>query len=332
MAYRINPAALSSMFAVPTKVVDNCIKLASASQLKTLLWIYRHTAEPIDPAIISKDIGYSPADISDALVALCQWDVLVSDNEKIEVIPAPKKVEKTEAEAKKELEPLQAVKPTNEQIIRRCKESPEIKNMFNDIQTLLGKTIGYDSQAVLIMMHDHYGLPIEVIYMLVDYCNSIGKNGFSYIASVGKDWGEKEIDSIEKADEQIKILNECNGLWKEFARMAGIQNPRPSSYQSAYLRQWSQDMKFNVEMIYLAYEEMLNHSTRISFPYMNKVLATWHSKGIKTPEDIENEKLSFKKTLEQEKAKEKPSYNTDEFESRAIPLPVYHKGATSNGI
>ena len=98
------------------------------------------------------------------------------------------------------------------------------------------------------------------------------------------------LKTIEKADEQIKILNSCNKLWKEFAEMAGIQNPRPSSSQSAYLRTWSVELKFNVEMIYLAYEEMLNHSSKISFPYMNKILMNWHSKGIKTPDEIEKEK------------------------------------------
>lgn len=328
MSYKINPLSYGSTFAVPTTVVDNHIKFASASQLKTLLWIYRHATESIDPARISAEIGYSSDDVADALVALCQWGVLTSDNQKIEVLPAPEKSENAVASKQKEFENFQAVKPTNEQVKLRCKEAPEIKNMFNDIQELLGKTIGYDSQAILIMMHDHYGLPIEVIYMLVSYCNSIGKSGFSYIASVGKDWGEREIDSIEKADEQIRILNECNGLWKEFAKMAGIQNPRPSSSQSAYLRRWSQEMRFNVEMIYIAYEEMLNHSGKISFPYMNKILSNWYSKGIKTPDDIEKDKLSFKAS----KKREKPSYNIEEFESRAIPLPVYHKGATSNGI
>lgn len=325
MSYKLNHNPYDSIFAVPSKIVDEHIKFTSVSQLRTLLWIFRHNAEPIEPAKISAEINCNLNDVSDALVALCQWGILTCDNQKIEPVPPPAE----NIKPKKEFESLTAVKPTNEQVIKRCKESPEIKNMFNDIQVLLNKTIGYDSQAILIMMHDHYGLPTEVIYMLVDYCKSIGKYGFSYIASVGRDWGEKEIDTIEKADEQIKILNQCNGLWKEFAQMAGIQNPKPSSSQSAYLRQWSQEMKFNIEMIYLAYEEMLNHSSRISFPYMNKILANWHSKGLKTPDDVEKDKLNYKMSKEKD---DKPSFDTEEFESRAIPLPVYHKGATSNGI
>lgn len=328
MAYTINPTVFGSMFGVPSQAVDNYIKLASASQLKTMLWVCRHVSEPIDSQIIAKNIGYKPADVDDALVALCEWGILLNDEKA--VTPLPKPVEKSEikTEPQKELPEMVSVKPTYEQVVNRCKESPEIANMFTDIQQLLGKTIGYDSECILLMMHDQYGLPVEVIYMLVNYCVSIGKSGFAYIAKVGKDWGEKEIDSIEKADEQIKILNACTGAWKQFAAMAGIQNPRPTAVQSAFLRTWTIEMKFNVEMIYSAYEETIDHSGKISYHYMNKVLKSWYEKGIKTIDAVEEEKQKFRKANSGRKQTSQPSessYDMDEFNRRANQLPVYNK-------
>lgn len=326
MSYIFNSAVLGSMFAVPTQVVDNYIKFASASQLKTLLWICRNIAEAIDPARISNDIGYSVGDVEDALTVIAGWGVLIITD--APVAPAPVAQKKPEAtEPPKQLAEIAAVKPSSEQIAARCKENPEILAMFSDIEKMLGKTLGNDSRGILLMMHDHYGLPIEVIYMLVDYCKSVGKSGFSYISKVGKSWGEREIDTIEKADEQIRILNSCNSLWKEFAEMAGIQNPRPSSSQSAYLRTWSIELKFNVEMIYLAYEEMLNHSSKISFPYMNKILMNWHSKGIKTPDDIEKEKEEYRRKKAPVAKTTTASYDINEFIKRGEALPVYKKGS-----
>lgn len=325
MSYIFNSAVLGSMFAVPAQVVDNYIKLASASQLKTLLWICRHISEPIDATKISQEIGYSVGDVDDALTVIAGWGVLIGTN--VTVTPAPVPSEKPKiTEQPKHFEEIAASKPSSEQIMTRCKEDPEILAMFSDIEKMLGKTLGYDSRSTLLMMHDHYGLPIEVIYMLVDYCKSVGKSGFSYISKVGKTWGEKEIDTIEKADEQIKILNSCNKLWKEFAEMAGIQNPRPSSSQSAYLRTWSVELKFNVEMIYLAYEEMLNHSSKISFPYMNKILMNWHSKGIKTPDDIEKEKEEYRRK-KAPVVQANVSFDINEINRRGDALPVYKKGS-----
>lgn len=322
MSYVISPAVLGSMFAVPANVVDEYIKLSGALQLKTMLWIFRHAYEPIDPIKISENTGYSVENIIDALVTLCEWGVLTDDG-KAQSVPAPEKKEAAKPTAA--LPEIAPVKPTYEQVLARCKESPEIANMFKDIQEILGKTIGYDSECVFIMMHDQYGLPVEVIYMLVSHCVSVGKGNMSYIAKVGRSWGEQEIDTIEKADEQIKILNSCQKIWKEFSSMAGIQNPRPSSSQSAFLRTWTQEMKFGVDMIFLAYEEMLDHSSRLSFPYMNKVLANWHAKGLKTPQDVEADKQSFRKA-NADKNKSSSSYSMEEFNRRADKLPVYKKG------
>ncbi len=324
MAYTINPASLGSMFAVPTVVLEK-IKMASPSQIKTFLWVFGHMGEPINAAEISKEIKYDEGDVSDALTVLCSWGVLTSDGAAIAPMPAPEAPAPAE-EAKRELPELAPVKPNYEQVAARCKESPEIANMFTDIQQLLGKTIGYDSECILLMMHDQYGLPVEVIYMLVSYCVSIGKGNFAYISKVGKTWGEKEIDSIEKADEQIKILNQCTSLWKEFAHLAGIQNPRPTASQSAYLKTWSVEMKFNLDMIYLAYEETVNHSGKISFAYMNKVLANWHQKGLKTPEDIEKDKQAFREKNQKPATTAATSYDMTEFNRRAAKLPVYKKG------
>ncbi|MBP3442922.1 MAG: DnaD domain protein [Clostridia bacterium] len=325
MAYTINPAVFGSMFAVPSQVVDNNIKLASASQLKTLLWVFRHASEPIDPAVISKEINYAESDVCDALTVLCEWGVLNSDSAPVVRLPLPEVPTAPATEVKKELPDLVSVKPSYEQVIARCSESPEIAHMFSDIEGLLGKTLGYDSQSIFIMMHDQYGLPVEVIYMLVAHCVSVGKGNIAYISKVGKTWGEKEIDTIEKADEQIRILNSCISLWKEFAAMAGIQNPRPTASQSAYLKTWSVEMKFNAEMIYLAYEEMLDHSGKISFAYMNKVLSNWHSKGLKTPADVEKDKQAFREKNQKKKDSD-TSYDMAEFNRRADSLPVYKKG------
>lgn len=321
MSYKINPSVYASAFVVPTSVVDDNIKMAGPAQLKTLLWVLRHPAEEYDFNVIAKAINYKPEDVRDAMIFWAERGIFISESDEVTVA----KVEPAAVKAAPTEKKLPEIKPTGlsyEQIEARCKESPEIRAMFNDIQKVLGKTIGYNGQSVLLTLHDGYGLPIEVIYMLVEYCASVGKTAFSYIAKVGKDWGEKEIDTIEKADEQIATLNACNGVWREFASLAGIQNPRPTAAQSAYIRTWTTEMKFNVEMIYLAYEETLDHSGKISFPYMNKVLANWHSKGLKTPEAVEKEKEEYRSKSVKKK---ESSYDMDEFKRRADKLPVYKK-------
>lgn len=330
MNYKINTSVYGSMFAIPAAVTDNYIKLSSASQLKTLLWVFRNADKPINPDVISSEIGYSAADVTDALTVLTGWGMLSTDDAVQETVPTVSEpVRKTAKTVSPAVKPdkkfAPVVNPTYEDIIKRCNESPEIKNLFAEIESLLCKSLGYNSECILLNLYDHYGLSLEVIYMLVDYCLSEGKANFSYIQKVGADWGEREINTIEKADEQINILKSCSSVWNAFAKMAGIQNSKPTTAQSAFLRTWTTEMKFNLDMIYSAYEEMMNHCSRISFPYMNKILSSWYESGIKTLTDIENSRKptpSGKKNAETGES----SYDINEVVERAAELPVYKKG------
>ena len=79
--YCINPKEFSGVFAVPAAVVDRHIKLAGSAQLKALLWIYRHSCEPIDIEKLSKAIGISVADVKDALQYWLECGLLIEADE-----------------------------------------------------------------------------------------------------------------------------------------------------------------------------------------------------------------------------------------------------------
>ena len=67
MGYKIEPSAYSDVFVLPKSVVEKHIKLAGASQLKVLLWLFCRGGSCEDPSEISKDTGLSSADIADAM-------------------------------------------------------------------------------------------------------------------------------------------------------------------------------------------------------------------------------------------------------------------------
>lgn len=320
MEYIINPTKWNTSFAVPAEVVDKYIRLAGSVQIKVLLWVMRHSADEKSIEEMSKDIGVSTADCSDALTFWTETGILITseNTERIEPIPA-KQEEKIPIVEQKKLPEIEAVKPTVEQIIARGDESEEIRFLFNEAQLRLGKTIGHDGQAVLLMMHDAYGLPVEVIVTIIEYCVSVGKTSTSYIAKIGKDWGEREIDSLEKADEVISELKSADEMWGEFRLRTGISTPRPTAAQMKYLNCWKNQYGYSMDMIYLAYEETANNIQKISFQYMDKVLKNWFNEGFRTPADVSKAKqerlnqMSAPKEKLEKKTKKKTSYDIDEF-------------------
>ncbi len=330
MSYNVNFSVLGKSFVMPAAAAEK-IKMFSEAQIKTAVWIFSNIGEEIDPAVIAKKIGKPVPAVEEALMYLVSIDILQSDSAKSEGA-----AQKNEAETPqpKKLADIPVFAPSYDQIVKRCKESPEIEAFLNELQPVLGKTVGYDGQSVFLMMHDSYGLPFEVIFMLVNYCVSIGKDSYKYMAKMARSWGEKEIDTIEKADETISKLNLLSKSWAQFTKLTGIQNPKPTSSQQEFLFKWVNDYKFSMEMIYEAYEYMADNCARISFKYMDAVLTDWYQKGIKNPDDIKNQKN--RPAAQSKPAKEsggkKSSYDMDEFEQRANQLPVYKsskKGAAT---
>ncbi len=329
MSYSVNPSAFKSIFAVPADIVDKHIRLANGDQLKVLLWILRNS--PDNPNI-SEMCAALKMNESDAADYLQYWVLtgILKDDENNCSLPAsstsevPKPISatpKTISAAKAEFVTSNPSKPSSSEIAKRIDESPEIGHLFNEAQQKLGKTIGYDGQCTLLLLHDHYGLPAEVLFMMIDYCVSIGKTNYGYLEAVGKDWGNREIDTLDKAAEQISILRKINTVWSQFARSAGIANPRPTVKQSEYLRRWNEEWKFSVDMIILAYEEMANHTGKLSWGYIEKILGNWKNHGYQTPADVEKAAAEQKSKIPAGNKSDSPStasYDLDEFKEQSL--------------
>ncbi len=342
MSYSVNMKLYRSAFTVPNEIVDEHLKMASKDQLMVLLWILRNCPDSADLYEMSEKLNIDPRDAIDYLEYWLDRGVLASDGKLRDKKPEPEYVsaspaaEAVKTETKPEIETevknviqadFEPSKPSNAEIAIRLEESPEIGYLFNEAQSKLGKTIGYDGQCTLLLLHDHYGLPAAVLFMLIEYCVSVGKTNYAYIKAVGKDWGMREVDTVEKAAEQIESLNSINRIWRILATNQGLSNHRPTTRTVPYIKRWISDFKFNEEMIIYAYEETVNNTGKFQLKYADLVLKSWFEAGFKNPDDVENgrnvlaEKFSGKKTAKSSKQKEPErtaSYDLDEFEERSL--------------
>lgn len=348
MNYKTNPLALTGIFAVPDVVVDENLRLASAVHFRTLLYILRHSSKgSISLSEIAKATGNNEDDISDALIFWEERGLLIKDGaapvppvtseDFVQQLPlqqsAPAEV-KTPAAAvqnAKRVEELPVVKPTHEQVAARLQESEELCLLFTEAQNILGKTIGFDGQSTLIMMHDSYGLPVEVILMAIEYNKAKGKTGFAAISRTGKEWSELEIDSIEGAIEYIEAHNIVDETWHKLRSMTEITNKNPTQKQKRFITAWTKEYGYNVDMIYFAYEESVDNTGKASFEYMDKVLSNWYKNSVKTPQDIQREKMKWQQQRSKQAAKKdtkqkppgerrEPTFDVTAFTSKAVGI------------
>ena len=344
MEYNINPSAYRNMFPVPISLVDENIRLASVVQLKVILYFLRHTmaGEAVRTDDMAKALFLDEADVADALVFWRERGVIVCSSgmpESSETVISTVNPEPRKPETKPDTPQLHAApelplsKPSHEQVAARLKECEQFRELFSEAQLKLGKTIGYDGQSILIMLHDSYGLPVEVILMLLEYAKSLGKTSYSYIAKLGKKWSELEIDSIEGAEQYITEQTGTDALWRDFQELSGVKNSKPTVKQRRFFNVWRSEYGFAADMIYSAYEISVERTEKMSLEYMDKVLKSWHDSGVRTPSDVaaEHDKWLKAKAASQKKDDNKPgssaSYDLDAFAKKSVGLKYKKKNS-----
>ena len=330
MNYQIDPGAWSSVFAVPGSVVDQHIKLAGAVQLKVLLWFLRHMEESPSADAISQALGIQRPDVEDALLYWKESGLM----QQVGSAPSSSASQNTIAR-KQETAPKTLVsspagsssapsfssparilsrpqKPTNAIVAQRMKESSEIALLMQEAQQILGRLINNGESATLLMIHDEFGLPVDVILMLLQYAVAAGKGNMRYIEKTAINWAEEEIFTHDKAEEKLRSLDEAARAWRVVESVLGTGRRAPTQAESDLAVQWLKKWNFSREMIQEAYERCINQTGKINLRYMNKILERWRAQGIFTLEQAKEEQS--RKT----QAKEKASYDIAAFENSGV--------------
>lgn len=346
MKFSINLGAWNSVFAVPTQVVDQHLKLAGGVHLKVLLWLLRHAGTEIDITDISKALGIGTADIKDAIQYWAAAGLIADfscDSDQVtltpvmpqsiqsetiaaeasastqtdisEELPRSESIEHTVEEEKQAEKPIKAPqrmkRPDGVYIAQRIEQCAEVGFLMQESQQILGRAISPALSSTLLMIHDDYGLPVEVIIMLLMYVKSIHKDNTSYIEAVAKNWAAEEINTHEKADAKLNQLSLIAKSWRCIEQVLGIDHRSPSAKEEQYTHRWMHEWKFTTDMIREAYERCVNATGKLSLHYMNKILERWHRAGITTPKQAA---LEASEKVAKEQKKYKPTYDLDEYE------------------
>lgn len=359
MSFSINLGAWNSVFAVPSALVDKHIRLAGSVQLKVLLWVLRHAGENFDAADISAALGANTADVSDAMRYWIETGLIAEsadENKKDEVLVPPEESVAAEpdfpipavavptvssapaakmVQAVKEVTQVQVKEPAEEKptparthriekpggafIADRISQSPEIGFLMQEAQQILGRMISPGLTSSLLMMHDDYGLPVDVIMMLLQYVKCNGKDNTHYIEAVAKNWVNDGIFTHEKAEEKLRQLDELAKAWRVVEKTLGINHRSPSAKEEQQVNRWMLEWKFGSDMIREAYERCVNATGKMSMSYMNTILERWHNANITTTKEAAAEYTD--KTVRKKDKKEperRSTYDIDEYERMSV--------------
>ena len=342
MNFTLNLGTWNSIFAVPSCIVDQHIKLAGSAQLKVLLWVLRYAGQEFNIDDIASSLSMHSADVKDALQYWIETNVICinkniispstlnketksegqpqslnNDNSNKSDLVNDKEIKEQTTKPKPKRLISRPQRPDSVFVANRINGSPEISFLMQEAEVILHRPISNGDAALLVMMHDNDGLPVDVILMLLQYSVSMGKDNMRYIEKVAVEWAEEEIDTIEKAENKIKKLSISKQAWTKIEKLFGIEQRSPTSKEKELANKWINEWNFNEDIIKEAYDRCIESKGKYLSYYIDSILKRWYNSGISTLEQIMEEKLSRKSKTSQ-KNHYNSSYNLEEYESVSI--------------
>ncbi len=282
MEYSINPMELVSSVPLPTSVTDRYLKLCKAEHLKVLLYIFRKMTVDIEIGEITENTGVSEYDVKEALLYWADAGVLLPKDK-----PTVKTEEKSKAVVRNQ-------KPTRTDVLKRGNEDGKIAYMLREAQLKFGRNLKSNETTTLVWLYDDLGLDVSIILFIVQYAVDQNKKNMSFIEKTAVNWADKGIETIADAENELAKISQLSQCWSIVCTAFGIERRKPSEKEEENAYKWITEWKIPKDLLEKAYEECVDKKSKFSFAYTARIIENWHSKGIKTVNDLQKSKTANK--------------------------------------
>ena len=188
---------------------------------------------------------------------------------------------------------------TNIQQYRSRKERAEFKELLFVAEQYLGKTLSATDIDQITYFYDTLNMSAELIEYLIEYCVENGHKSMHYINKVALSWHEENITTVNLAKTNSFLYNKnCYCVLNAY----GIKGRGPAASEIAYIRKWSEEYGFALEVILEACDRTMNSIHQPSFDYTDSILKRWKDKNVRQLKDIDAVDADYRK--EKERAKE----------------------------
>ena len=252
-----------------------------------LLYIYMVRRDGHDLDAAARDLCRTMSEISAAAEKL----------QRMGLMPDGAAPAKAAAKEEKLPPPDEIPQYRSEDIVRRCKENGEFAVVVAEAQTALTHTLSSVEMKTLFGIYDYLALPPEVIMMLINYCVARCREqstpehprrpSMRNIEKEAYNWVHQEILTLDQAEEYIRRQRERRDALGRAKAAVGVHGRELTPTETKYLSAWL-DMGFDEDALAIGYDRTITNTGALKWSYMNKIMQSWHEKGLHSAEEIES--------------------------------------------
>lgn len=323
--------------------IDNYMSKANGEFVKVYLFLLRHLDDPCSTLTISTIADCLNNTEKDILRAFRYWESegllsLEKDADdkitglELEKAPAlttkrgaaPRTSEQPEKELPdpgKQSAPAGSARSTKAIPLTSFRAQKELKSLLFIAEQYLGKTLSKTDVDAITYFYDTLGMSADLIEYLIESCVENNHKSIHYIQKVAISWAEEGITTVEQAQQRSMSYNKnCYTILNAF----GIKNRAPAASELTYIRKWTDELGFSLDIIQEACSRTIAATHQPSFEYTDTILERWHQNKVRQLKDI----ASLDAVFQKEKASKKSSVtrqktaarNMNNFERRAYDM------------
>ena len=176
----------------------------------------------------------------------------------------------------------------------------DFKALVSFCEEKLGKFLSTVDLQTLLGIYSWLGLPPDVICLLITSCidemrKKYGEGRVPTMRTIekrAKIWVRDGIMTAGRAEEYLKELEKLGSDKARVASVCGIRGRDLAPTEDRYISSWLR-LELSDELISAAYDKTVTNTGSLKWRYMDKILQTWFSEGVRSVSDIE-EKASPK--------------------------------------
>ena len=248
-----------------------------------LLYIYLRRHESHDLEQAARDLCRTMQEIRSAQEKLQRMGLWGETEEASPSVPA------LEPAAKVDPYPLPADELpvyTARDITRMAADDSEFASVCEEAVKIKGRQLNSSELGILAGIYNYLALPGEVIFMLLNYCldktaerHPGSRPSFRMIQQEAFRWANLELLTIDQADDYIRRQKERSSAVGRIQKLLGLSDHKLTAPERKNINAWL-DMGFDEDAINLAYERTVYNTKTLKWPYMNKILQSWHDAGL----------------------------------------------------
>ena len=288
----------------------------SAGEMRLLIYILSpcRAGRDISDKSAAEDLKMDENEVRSALNYLVSTGLITASGER----PPVQIKEETASTGRKVVTVTGSEIPhyTGQEIEKLFEREPRLGDYIGECQRILGRMFTPHEINKLLALREFYGLDIEYVMILCDYCKSRSKGTVPYVEKVAKNMMDSEITTVAALEERINFMKKYDSVEDFIRRLLGVGARAMTQKEKKFIEKWT-ELDMPQDVIELAYEIAVNNTGAPSMPYMNRVLLNWNDAGYRTGAKVLEGIEEYRKKKESAPPAS-GSFSTDEFFEAAL--------------